>query len=487
MTQISMKIARAAAATGSFVGGKLPGCNLVVVTFSMAAVLSGCMGKFAPPPAPPPPAATVAHPLEKEVVEWDTFSGHLQSPEMANVAARVSGLVMQMPFTEGAIVKRGELLAVIDDRPFKADLDAKLADKQRAESTLALAKITHDRMIVLKKKNAVAEQDFDNSKAACDQAAAVLAGAKAAVATAQLNLEWCRVLAPIEGRVSDKLVTVGNLVTGGAGPAPATLLTTVTSVDPMYCYVDVDEHSILKYQKLAAERKLLSVREGKLPCYVGLENESGFPHEGFVDFMDNHIDPTTGTMRVRAVLPNKSGKLIPGYYARLRVPGSGRYRTLLLPDQAIGSDQNQHNVLVLDKDNNVQVRVVKLGALFGGLRAILSGITAEDRVVINGQMHARPGAKVQPKEEIIKADEGAFSDPGTAIAERDSMLDTPPAGGKGNRPILAATRLDTQAGAPVPETRREHVAIPGGRKGDGPVLAGTKTGTVPEPSSGARK
>jgi RND family efflux transporter MFP subunit len=410
----------------------------------VAAVTCGCMGKPGAMPAPPPAVVTTACPLQKEVVEWDTFSGHLQSPEMANVAARVSGLVVEMPFTEGAIVKRGDLLAVIDDRPFKADLDAKLADQQRAESTLALAKITYDRMVVLEKKNAVAVQEFDNAKAACDQAAALLAGAKAAVETARLNLEWCRVLAPIDGRVSDKLVTVGNLVNGGAGMAQATLLTTVTSVDPMYCYVDVDEHSILKYQKLAAERKLLSAREGKLPCFVGLENETGFPHEGFVDFMDNHVDPATGTMRVRAVLPNKSGKLFPGFYARLRVPGSGRYRTLLLPDQAIGSDQNQHTVMVVDKDNNVQVRTVKLGALFGGLRSIVSGITADDRVVINGQMHARPGAKVQPKEESIKAEEGAFSDPGTSIAERDRSRDSHSASsGKGSAPVVADAKTGT--------------------------------------------
>jgi RND family efflux transporter MFP subunit len=432
-------------------------CTWLAAAISLCLIgLGGCFNGPGAAPNPPPPAATVAHPLEKEVVEWDTFSGHLQAPEMANVAARVSGLVMKMPFTEGATVKRGDLLAVIDDRPFKADLDAKLAEQQRAESTLRLAKLTHERMIALQKKNAVAEQDFDNSKAACDQAAAVLAGAEAAVTTAQLNLEWCRVLAPIDGRVSDKLVTVGNLVTGGAGPAPATLLTTVTSVDPIYCYVDVDEHSILKYQKLAAEHKLVSAREGKLPCYVGLENETDFPHEGFVDFMDNHVDSTTGTMRVRAVLPNKSGRLIPGYYARLRVPGSGRYRTLLLPDEAIGSDQNQHNVLVVDKDNNVQVRTVRLGALFGGLRSIVSGITADDRVVINGQMHARPGGKVQPKEESIKVDEGAFSDPGSAIAERDPSRDSRSSdSGKGSTPIVADSKTGTG-----------HVAMPTSSQGN---------------------
>jgi len=332
-------------------------------------------------------------------------------------------LVMRMPFEEGAIVKGGDLLAVIDDRPFKADLDSKLADQQKAESTLAIARITFDRMVSLMKTNAVAEQDFDNAKAACDQAAAAVAGAKAAVASSRLNLEWCQVLSPIDGRVSDKLVTVGNLVIGGAGQMTPTLLTTVTSVTPMYCYVDVDEHSILKYQKLAKERKLLSARDGKLPCFIGLENESDFPHKGFIDFMDNHVDSTTGTMRVRAVVENKSGQLIPGCYARLRVPGSGRYRALLVPDEAVGNDQDQHNVLVVEKDNKVQVRPVQLGALFGGLRSIVSGLGVEDRVVVNGQMHARPGAAVTPTEVTIKVEESAFSDPGTTVAERDTALD----------------------------------------------------------------
>ena len=324
---------------------------------------------------------------------------------------------MEMPFEEGAIVTRGKLLAVIDERPFKANLDSKVADQQKAESTLAIARITYDRDVMLKKTHAVADQEIDNAKAACDQAAAAVAAAKAAVATSRLNLEWCRVLSPIDGRVSDRLVTVGNFVNGGAGQA--TLLTTVTSVTPMYCYVDVDEHSVLKYQKLAEEKKLLSAREGKLPCFVGLENETGFPHQGYIDFMDNHVDPTTGTIRVRAVLQNKSGKLIPGCYARLAVPGSGRYRTLLVPDEAIGSDQDRHNVLVVDKDNKVQVRPVELETLFGGMRSIVSGLTQDDRVVVNGRMHARPGSPVTPTEVTIHADETAFSDPATSIAERD--------------------------------------------------------------------
>jgi RND family efflux transporter MFP subunit len=418
--------------------------GLAILALPVLLGISGCMGKLASPPAPPPPAASVAHPLPKEVVEWDTYSGYLQSPEMANVAARVSGLIVQMPFEEGALVKRGDLLAVIDEEPFKVDLDSKLADQQRAESTLAIARITFERNVVLKNRHAVADQEYDNAKAACDQTAAALAAAKAAVASSRLNLAWCRVRSPIDGRVSNKLVTVGNLVTGGAGQAPPTLLTTVTSVSPMYLYADVDEHSILKYQKLAEERKLLSARNGKLPCYFELENETGFPHQGSIDFMDNHVDSTTGTMKVRAVLQNNSGKFIPGCFARLRVPGSGRYRTLLVPDEAVGSDQNEHNVLVVDKDNKVQIRPVQLGTLFGNLRSIVSGISADDRVVVNGQMHARPGFPVTPTEVTIKADEGAFSDPGTSVAERDASLDAKAAGkGKGDSPIFADTKIGT--------------------------------------------
>jgi RND family efflux transporter MFP subunit len=457
MRQFLEKTKRSAGGIGGLATHYLFLCGLAMAALLVAGGISGC-GNYNPANMmPPPPTASVAHPLEKEVVEWDTFSGKLQSPEMANVAARVSGMIMEMPFEEGALVKRGDLLAVIDDRPFKADLDSKLADQEKAESTLALAKITFDRMVVLRKKNAVAEQDFDNAKAACDQAAAILAGAKAAVATSRLNFEWCRVRSPIDGRVSNKLVTEGNLVTGGGGPAPPTLLTTVTSVSPMYLYVDVDENTLLKYQRLREERKLLSARDGKLPCFFGLQNDTGFPHEGVIDFMDNHIDRNTGTIKVRAVLQNKSGKFIDGCFARLRVPGSGRYRTLLVPDEAIGSDQNLKNVLVVDKDNKVQVRPVQLGALFGRLRSIVSGISADDRIVVNGQMRARPGLEVKPVDAPIKVEEGEFSDPGTAIAERDTSRDAKPAGGgKGQGPIFAKTQTGsgpttTQSSAGVRE------------------------------------
>ncbi len=375
--------------------------------------------------APPPAEVTVARPVQKDVVEWDVFTGHLQAPEVANVMARVSGLIVEMPFGEGAIVKRGDLLAVIDDRPFKADLDSRQADHKRAEAALAIARLTFKRLSTLQSENAgaVSQQDVDNANGALEQAEAAVESAKAAVESARLNLEWCRVLSPIDGRISYKMVTVGNLVNGGAGQA--TLLTTVQSVSPIYCYVDVDEHSVLKYQQLAEERKLLSARDGKLPCYGKLGNETGFPHKGVIDFLDNHVDPTTGTLRMRGVLRNASGKLIPGLFARLSVPGSGRYRALLVPDIAIGNDQSQKNLIVIDKDNKASVRPVTLGALFGDLRCITSGIGPDDRVVINGQMRVRPGATVAPTEVPIKVRADAFSDPGASVAGSGGAAETP--------------------------------------------------------------
>lgn len=408
---------------------RIGGCAVL-----LSLVMAGMLGCSRRPPGakpPPPPEVTVAHPVQKDVVEWDVYTGHLQAPEVANVAARVSGLIVTMPFEEGAIVKRGDVLTVIDDRPFKADVDSKQADRQKAEAALTIAKVTFRRLSGLQRENAgaVSQQDVDNSNAVVEQAEAAVASAKAALESARLNLEWCRVLSPIDGRVSYKLVTVGNLVNGGAGQA--TLLTTVQSVSPVYCYVDVDEHSVLKYQRLAQERKLLSARDGKIPCYVQLGNETGFPHKGVIDFIDNHVDPTTGTMRMRGVLENKSGTLIPGLFARMRVPGSGRYRTLLVPDTAIGNDQSRRNVLVVDKDNKVSVRPVTLGALFGGLRSILSGISADDRIVVNGQMHARPGAPVTPTEVPVKVEADAFVDPGSVVAGSTATAEA-------NSPIHAA-------------------------------------------------
>jgi RND family efflux transporter MFP subunit len=373
--------------------------------------LCGCMK----PPAqqmPPPATVTVSTPLQRDVVEWDVYTGHLESPKSVNVAARVSGLLIAAPFVEGSVVKEGQVLFEIDPRPFQADLDAKIADEAKAKAQVDVAKANFDREAAALAGNAVSKQDYDNAKATLEQAQAAVAGAKAAEESSRLNLDWCHVTSPISGRVSFKNVTVGNLVNGGAGTA--TLLTTVESVDPMYCYVDVDENSVLKYQKLAIERKRVSAREARISCYVQLGNETNFPHKGYVDFVDNHVDPSTGTLKARGILPNPTGDLTPGFFASMRVPGSGQYSALLVPDSAVMTDQDRRNLLVVGPDNMVQVKQVQLGALFGSLRAIASGIDADDKVIINGQMHARPGAPVAPVDGTIAVNPGDFTQMGAS-------------------------------------------------------------------------
>lgn len=363
--------------------------------------LGGCDRKPAAA-SPQLPAVTVNRPLSREVVEWDEFTGHLESPEFVEVRARVSGPIVDAPFKEGKVVQKGATLFVIDKSPFKADYDSKLAEVSKAQAQLDLANVQLQRTKEELKSNAVAKADFDNAEASVKQAEAVLAGAKAAADLSRLNLEWCDVQAPITGRVSKKLVTSGNLISGGAGQA--TLLTTIESIDPMYCYVDVDERSILKYAQLDREKKRVSARNSLIPTYLELANEISFTHRGLVDFVDNKVDPQTGTLQARGVFPNPGAYLIPGFFARIRVAGSGRYTALLVPEYAVGTDQNVKFLLLAGPSDVVERRTVKLGALFGELRAIAEGITADDRVIVDGLVTTVPGSTVKPVEKLVPAE-----------------------------------------------------------------------------------
>jgi RND family efflux transporter MFP subunit len=361
-------------------------------------VLPGC-AKRAPAPPPPVVAVTVAHPVEREVVEWDQYTGRLDAVDTVDVRARVSGLVLAAPFEEGALVQAGAVLFEIDARPFQADLDNKLALVAQAQAQITLAQITFKRMSDLLKVGAATHDEYDSAAAALQQAQAALEAAKAAAETARLNVDWCHVTAPITGRISRKYVTRGNLINGGMGQAA--LLTTIVSVDPIYGYFEVDEQSILKYQLLVRDQKVASTRDGQVPCFLQLANESGYPHQGRIDFQDNRIDPATGTKMLRAVFANPDGWLMPGFFAHVRVPGSAPYRALLVPDAALGTDQNQKFLTTVGADGTVAIKVVTPGALFGTLRAISRGIGADDRVIINGQMQARPGMKVQAQPGVI--------------------------------------------------------------------------------------
>lgn len=344
---------------------------------------------------------TVSQPLEREVIDWDEYTGHLQSPETANVAARVSGYIEQAPFKEGALVHKGDLLFSIDDRPFKADLDNKKAAVAKDEAQASLTQVQLRRSEKLLHTRVIAQQEYDTSKSNDDQARAQLASDKAAAETSQLNLDWTRVTAPITGRISRMNVTVGNLVNGGSGQI--TVLTTIVSVDPMYCYVPVPEAAYLKYQVLARARHS-TFRSEQIPCYIGLENETGFPHEGVIDFIDNTLDTTTGTIQVRGVIPNPAGMLTQGLFARMRIASSEPYRTLLVPDAAVGTEQTERYLLAVGRDNIVEMHPVRLGALFGSLRSIKQGLNPGEWVIVDGLQQARPGAKVVPRKVPIPAE-----------------------------------------------------------------------------------
>ncbi len=375
-----------------------PGAVLVV---AMLAIFSTQCSRQDPPHPPPVPTVTVAHPVQHEVVEWDDYTGYLDAVDFVEVRARVSGLVMSAPFQAGSIVKQGDLLVEIDVRPFQAELDSQIAEESRAAAQVRLAEIELKRIQDLPPEASV-PIELQRVEAALAEASAVFAGAKAAVESARLNVEWCRVTAPIAGRIGERQVDPGNLITGGIGTA--TLLTTIASIDPIYCYIDADERAVLKYQRLAREQKRVSARDARIPFIMQLADETTFAHRGIVDFVDNRIDPRTGTIRGRGILANPGGYLTPGFFARVRIPGSGRYTATLVPDSAIATDQNQKLLYVVARDDLVEMRPVELGALFGDLRAVSSGVQVSDRVIINGLMHARPGARVAPQLASISLD-----------------------------------------------------------------------------------
>jgi membrane fusion protein, multidrug efflux system len=344
--------------------------------------------------APPPPPVTVNQPVSKEVVEWDEYQGWVEAVDTVAIRARVNGYLDSIHFKDGAEVRKGDLLFVIDPRPYQADLDRAEADWLQAQTRFELASNDLARADRLLKAKAISEEDADSRAKAERTAAAAIQSAHASVEMAQLNMEYTQVKAPISGRIGRKMITEGNLVNGNQGDS--TLLATIVSLDPIYCRFDADERSILKYQQLARQGQHESLGGGKWPCEIELANESGFPHKGFLDFVDNQADPATGTLRVRGVFPNPGRVLEPGFFARLRVPGSEPYPALLIPDLAVGSDQDQKFVFVVDGQDTVQYAPVKLGPLIDGLRVVLEGLHSNDWVVVNGLMSVRPGAKVSP-------------------------------------------------------------------------------------------
>src|SRR5216683_6157596 len=361
----------------------------------VVALLPGCKRVIAPQ-APAPPAVTVSRPLARDVIRWDQYSGYLSSPQTVTVNARVSGLIEEAPFQEGAIVHQGDLLFKIDPRPFQADLDNKKAAVAQAKATADKTKADFHRSTQLLEAQVIAQSDYDNTKASYGEAAASLNAAQAALETSRLYLQWTEVRAPITGRVSRMNVTVGNLVNGGSGQATA--LTTIVSIDPLYCYINVPESAALRYQELALQEQKSNVAGARIGCFLQLENETNFPHQGVIDFVDNQVDVNTGTVQIRCVFGNPTTIMTPGLFTLTRIPASGRYQALLIPDAAVNTDQNERYLLIVGANDIVQQRPVKLGALFGNLRSVTGGLKPGEWVIVNGILSAMPGAKVNPHE-----------------------------------------------------------------------------------------
>ncbi len=366
-----------------------------VVILSTALILAGCNKN--PPPSAQPPVVSTLHPVAREIVEWDEYIGHLESPETVEIRARVSGYLDKVHFKEGKEVKKGDLLFTIDPRPYQAEFDHADAEHERAISQTELAKNDYERAKRLIATKAISEEDYDTKSKTYSAAQAAVRSAKAALNLAKLNLEFTEVHAPIDGRISRALVTEGNLVSGGVSGAGATLLTTLVSLDPLYLYGDADERSILKYLQLRREGKRVSARDEQIPAEMGLADETGFPHKGHMDFVDNRVDQNTGTMRARGVFPNEDHSLSPGFFARIRIHGSGKYPALLIPDRALGSDQAQKFVYVVNAEKKVEFRPVTIGPIIDGLRVVKTGLKSGEQIIVEGLMRVRPGVLVDAK------------------------------------------------------------------------------------------
>jgi RND family efflux transporter MFP subunit len=336
---------------------------------------------------------TVANVAERQVAEWDEFTGRLQAVDQVDIRPRVSGYIKRVAFDEGKEVKKGEVLFEIDARPYEAELARAEAQLQQARSAASLAKSEVQRAGKLVEVQAISREEFDSRTSAEVQGGAQVRAAEAAVQTARLNLEWTRVRSPITGRVSNAAVTAGNLVQ--AGSTEGSPLTTVVSLDSMYLYFDSDEQTYLRYAS-RGKNAGSNWRNARLPVFLGLANETGYPHEGRLDFVDNQIDPRTGTIRTRAVFSNRSRALTPGLFARVKLVGSEKTNAILVRDAAIGTDQDRKFVLVVGSGDTLVYRPIVPGRLSDGLRIITSGLEAGDRVVVNGLMRVRPGMKVAP-------------------------------------------------------------------------------------------
>ncbi|WP_281367596.1 efflux RND transporter periplasmic adaptor subunit [Stenotrophomonas tumulicola] len=369
---------------------------LATVSALALAVLTACSGSHAEEAgAPPAPEVSAAPVLIKQVSQWDEFSGRVEAVENVDLRPRVSGYIDKVNYVEGQEVKKGDVLFTIDARSYQAEYDRARAELARARTQSTLARGESERAKRLSEQQAISTETWEQRRAASDQAGAQVQAAQAALDAAALNLEFTKVRAPISGRAGRAMVTAGNLVSAGDA---ASVLTTLVSLEKVHVYFDADEATFLRYAQMARKGERPSERDASLPVKIGLSGEQGFPHEGTVDFLDNQVTRSTGTIRVRALLDNAERQFTPGLFARVQLLGSGQFQATLIDDRAVLTDQDRKYVYVVDKEGKAQRRDVALGRSADGLRIVENGLVAGDKVIVDGvQKVFMPGMPVQAK------------------------------------------------------------------------------------------
>lgn len=380
----------------------------VLLTGAFLLTVTGC-GRPNAQQRPPPPTVTVAPVERQEIVEQEEFTGRIEPVESVEVRPRVSGYIQDVKFQSGQLVKKGDVLFVIDPRWHQATFEQRQAEQQQAKVRLDNVRREADRTPQLLANHAISVEEADARQSRYQEAKGALLAADAALDSARLDLEYTQVRAPIDGRVSRAIVTTGNYVNGVAGGA--TVLTTIVSVDPVYAYADIDENSLLKFNTLARAKKLEADSDGRIPVELQLADEKEFPHRGYIESFDNRLNSDTGSILLRAVFPNPDGRIVPGLFARIRVPLSDRHPALLVDERAIGTDQAQKFVLTLTGTNTVAYRQVQLGATIDGRRVVEAGLTPHEEIVVNGLARVRPGMTVVPQQAVAAGN-------GTHLARR---------------------------------------------------------------------
>ncbi len=390
----------------------------VVLALALAAAGCGRKNEFAPPP---PPKVMVAHPVVRDVTTYADFTGKTDSVASVEVRARVQGWLQEIHFEDGDMVRRGDLLFTIDPREYEAAVQQAEADLLNAKTALAFAENDLARREKAFAENAISELDLLRSRADRDRALAAVAAAEARLEKAKISLSYCEIRSPITGKTSRRRVDVGNLV--GAGEP--TLLTTVVKIAPIYAYFNVSERDVARYLVAASQEHRQGGRgtDRAVPVELGVATEEGYPHRGRLDFVDNRVDPETGTMQARAVFPNREILLLPGMFARIRIPTAVLEGALLIPEIATGQDQQGRYVLVVGAGNVVERRGIRVGSKEGDFVVVLEGLRPDDRVVVNGLLNARPGAEVTPELTEIR-EEPAAGSPAEGVPATEAPAET---------------------------------------------------------------